>query len=115
MEDSVHSLNFLNFTIVTLSWVEHASSDKLRTPGLLFLLIKLGNQLSVCILLLLLLHISDNVNNLQRFFTELGTFWMHILELESKSVVTVFVLLLITRIWQYFDPHTLLNFLIIKD
>jgi len=49
VEDSVQSLNFLNFTIVTFSWVEHASSDKLRTPGLLFLLIKLGNQLSVCI------------------------------------------------------------------
>ena len=115
VEHSVHSFNILNFTIVTFSWVKHASSDELGAPGLLLLLIKPRNQLCVRICLLLLFHIGHNINNLQRFFTKLSAFWVNILELESESIVTVTAMIIFVRLWQDFDPDALLSFLIQKD
>merc|ERR1719329_651890 len=47
-------------------------------------------------------------------FAELGAFWMHILKLESESIVTVLVIVFIA-IWQDLYPHALLSFLITKD
>ena len=55
VEHGINGLDVLDLAIVTLGRVKHACSDELGAPGLLFLLIKLGNKLSVGVGLLLLL------------------------------------------------------------
>ena len=91
VENCVHTLDVLDLAIFTLGWMEHACSDELWSPGLLFLLVELGNKLSIGISLLLLFQIGDNVDNLKGFLGKFGAFWVHVLELEAESVVTVIV------------------------
>ena len=65
MQDAINGLNVLDFTIVSLGWVKHASGDELRAPSLLFLGLNFGNKLSVGVGFLFLLKIGYNVYNLE--------------------------------------------------
>lgn len=110
---TVHGINVLNLTILALGWVKHASSNELRCPCLFFLLIKLLNQLSVCICFLLLFEVSHNVDDLERFLAKFGTIWSNIRQLEAECIITVLLVLLISW-FQDFDFYNFLSLLMLE-
>jgi len=65
MQEALHACNVLNFSIFVLGWVKHASSNELGSPGLLFLILDLLEELCKGLCLLLALDIGHDVDDLE--------------------------------------------------
>jgi len=88
VKEPVKSRDVLDLAIFVLSRVKHASSDELREPGLLLLVLNLLKKLLECFCLFLALDISANIDKLERLFAKLGACRSNIGKLKAKALIS---------------------------